>query len=43
MRCKSSRSLRSKKEELESHSRRDTLKIPKETQCVVLLIPITLQ
>ena len=32
MRCKSSRSLRSKKEELESHSRRDILKIAIETQ-----------
>jgi hypothetical protein len=32
MSSKSSRSLHSKKEELGSHSRRDTLKIPKETQ-----------
>ena len=32
MSSKSSRSLRSKKEELESHSRRDILKIPIETQ-----------
>ena len=32
MSFKSSRSLHSKKEELGSHSRRDTLKIPKETQ-----------